>query len=1279
MVRKRIRKILSGGAVVFIVLLCTLDVSLGGFDGQAITWTISGSTGVPGVTMTGLPSQAGQTVVTDQNGYYSAIVPYAWSGTVKPVKDGWQFEPASKPYQRVTANMDNESYVPTEITYTVSGKVAGPEGPMSGVQLAGLPGSPITGDDGSYSATVSYAWGDMVTPMKEGFAFTPANKQYPPAKANLVQNYTAEALKLLITGVAGTSGVKMKGLPGDPVTGENGVFSVKVDYGWSGTITPEKEGYEFEPTELPYTNIITDQTNENFNAKVLTYVISGTAGMAGVEMKGLPGNPYTDQNGYFTATVNHGFSGTLTPWKEGYKFVPASLILANVNSDRSGWSCSSEIIKLTISGTTRLEGVQMTGLPGNPVTGKDGSYSVTVDYNWNGTVMPIKEGYQFTPESMPYPAVTADMANQMYTYTKITYTITGNTQVDGVTIKGIPGKPVISTGGGNYVASVEHGFTGTITPTKEGYEFQPPNMQLTSIMGPQSGQDFTPTLMQRKITGAMRSSKGQPVEGVNIVADNNGGQATTDSTGQFELLVDYGWSGKLTPMKEGYTFSPAAKPYSRVTVDQMNQVFVATAKMFTVTGEVKMGGVPIDGVLITASDGSGSPITTTTDLQGKYTFNVPFGWMGEVAPTKEGINFNPPSQSLIDVRTNIKDFQPVAPVAPPVVLPPTPPSPGPSTAVAPGPTSPPGVDVTGPTPPHGIDVTGPTPPVDVAPQTPDQKRMQDMQDELDALKAAMAGRGTVGAATTLGPPPEPGTALISNSWLDDDLVMTVLPMISEQAGMPIIADEAVTGLVTLSLTNVPLDQALDLVLASTPYVYQKRENYYLVASAKVTDTKFATMSETRRVRMNYITAEAAVNLLSSAFRPYVQAEVPVQEVGAPTEAGGGLTSGTRMSKTYTVAVTAPPALMERIIADLKSFDRMPDQVLLKARIVAMARTDLLNLGVEWGWPTMQMGFFSGNNYGRGDPANDFGGKSPWGVQMGYTPDLTFTNALQLALNLLTVNGEATIRAEPQVMALDGKQATMKVINEEYFFLTADNPNSSQSFYTSSQLETIESGTTLTITPHIVENDRIVLQVSVEVSDSIPKGRTTDLPIVTRRTADNTVTVENGGTVALAGLTREDSTTTHKRTPGLSNLPLIGPLFSNSDDVTTSREVAVFVTATILPQNQYGAATSIPRAAPPVPAAPQRFSMPSSPPDAGRTPTDPRFNEPRVDSRYNQAPVDSRYNQAPVDSRYNQAPVDSRFNQAPVDPRFTQPTPGPAPLPRFRTDFQSQLGDALRDQ
>jgi len=1238
MVRKRIRRILSGGAVIFIVLVCTLDVN-GQFGGEAITYTISGSTGVAGVTMAGLPGEGGQTVVTDQNGYYNATVKYGWAGTVKPAKEGYTFEPASKPYQRVTADMAAEDYVPTPITFTISGKVTGAED----VELVGLPGNPITGPDGSYSVSVPYGWAEMIRPTKEGFTFTPSNKGYPPIKASKTnENYTAATVKLLITGSVQEAGVTMKGLPGNPVTASNGSFSVKVDYDWTGMITPEKEGYEFEPASLPYTNIIIDQTNQNFAATALTYVLSGTAGMAGVEMKGLPAT-FTDGNGYFAANVKHGFTGTVTPYMEGWKFDPASWMLAKVNSDRTQ-SFSAETIKLTISGTTRLPGVEMNGLPDNPVTDPDGSYRVTVDYGFTGTVTPMKEGYKFTPQSKTYSAITANTLDQPFRGERMTFTISGTVQIAGASIKVVPGaRPVVTGQTGAYTATVDYDWTGTITPSKDGYEFMPSSIQFNNVLASQSGQDFLPTLLQRKISGTMRDARGRPVADVAIVADHNGGQTVTGAAGDFELSVDHGWGGTLTPVKEGYTFRPTNKPHSRVSADLLNQAFTAIIKTFDVSGAVELGGVPIDGVLITASDGSGSPITATTDLKGKYSLKLPYGWTGEIAPTKAGIRFNPPSQSLINVTTNVVDGQPVVPQAPPAsVVPPVrppatvvPPGTPPATVVPPG--TPPATVVPPGTPPATVVPPG-TPPADVVqPQTAMEKQMEDLRKEIERLRVQGAG------------PQEPGTVLITNVWFESDLVLDVLPAIAEQAGIPIIPDETVGGIVTYAPVNAPLDQVLDTVLAATPFVWKKTPNFYLVTSAAITDPKFPIVAETHRVRLNYITAEAAVNLLSRAFRTYVQAEIPILVPGEIEDVGGTTVSTTVRSQTYTVLVTAPPALAERIIADLKLIDKVPDQVLLKARIVAMTRTDLLNLGIEWGWPTMQIGAFSGDNYGHGDPLNDFGGETPWGIQMGYSPDLTFTNSLQLALNLLTVNGEATILSKPQVMAQDGKRAQMRVINEEYFFLTADNANQSQFSFQSSQLETIESGTTLTITPHIGENNDIMLQIAIEVSDSIPRGRDTELPIVTRRTAENNVRVLDGGTVALAGLTQDKTITTDKRTPGLSNLPLIGGLFNNSNDITTAREIAVFVTAHILRHDSQQTA-GIPQ------ALDQGFAPPAS--QSFSTPAELGFNRQATDQGFGRAAVDQDLNRTQTDRDFNRLPV----RRTPARP--------------MQNDFQAELSRSL---
>jgi hypothetical protein len=68
----------------------------------------------------------------------------------------------------------------------------------------------------------------------------------------------------------------------------------------------------------------------------------------------------------------------------------------------------------TISGNVGLGGVIMHGLPGNPVTDKNGYYRAEVPYGWYGKVMPNKDGFIFVPGSMTYSRIMEDCTNNNY-------------------------------------------------------------------------------------------------------------------------------------------------------------------------------------------------------------------------------------------------------------------------------------------------------------------------------------------------------------------------------------------------------------------------------------------------------------------------------------------------------------------------------------------------------------------------------------------------------------------------------------------------------------------------------------------------------------------------------------------------------------------------------------------------------------------------------------------------------------------------------------------------
>jgi len=1139
MARKKIGKILSGGTIVLcVVLFCMVNINVQAFEAQKVTFTISGSTGVGEVTLKNLKDATGLPVTSDASGFYNATVEYGWTGTVVPEKPGYTFEPASKPYPPVTSNLTEEHYSPKAITYTISGKITIDGAPMEGVELSGLPGNPITGADGTYTATVPWGWEDTVTPIKEGFDFKPPMVQYPPARMNKTSDhYVGEPKMLLIAGTIGVPGVTLEGLPGNPKTDENGNYQVKVPYNWSATVTPKLEGYEFSPPSINYPPVIDTQSNQDYLPTALTFVIAGTTNMDGVEMKGLKdisGQPViSDVSGYYTATVKYGFSGTVEPTKPGYTFKPGSIMYAPVKSDKMTENYEASLIQMTISG--RISGVkdfEIHGLPG-VIIGADGTYTATVDYGWGGTVFPMKEGYDFKPESQNYASVTKDMTNQNFVATRKTFTISGSTTVPGVQLQVRPGRSVVSGQDATYSIDVEWGWSGTITPNRAGYEFDPPSLALDNVMASEMNRIFTATLQKMKIAGKITDEKSEPVPDIYVIMEPDGTTMMTDANGEYELEVNYGSKCTITPQRLGYTFRSPSRSYPTVTRDQTNVNFTAIAQKFTIRDSVVIGNTPIPGVTITAKDDRGRTTdTTTTDPKGQFTVSVPYGWNGEIIPTKAGLIFNPPSQPYSNVTSNMKDGVPeiITPPAPTPSVPtpgvPTPSVPTPSvpTPTAPTPSVPtPGVPTPSVPTPSVPTPTTPTPSV----PTP--------------------------ATTTPSVPtpaiPTPGIGgLITTTFAEDDLVSTVLPALSLASGRTIIAEDEVQGMISCELRNVPLDTALDIVLAGTPYLYKEMPYYYLVCQGGVRNSKFPLVSETERIRLNYIPAEAAVGLLSTAFTEYVNAE-----------------TGPAGTDTYTVVVTAPPSIKNRIIEDLRMIDRMPAQILLDARIVVLEKGDLLNLGVEWSWPTISAGVFGSDHYGMGDSTLDFAGNWPWGVQIGYSPDLSFTNALEMTLNLLIENSEASILAQPQVLAQDGRMSQIQVMQEEYYMLTP--PDLAGTFaYSRSELQEISSGTKLEITPHVGDNNDITLQISVEVSDSIPKGRGSDLPVVTRRTADNNVTVKDGGTVALAGLSENRTRSNRKRVPGLSRLPLVGELFKNADDDTSSREVAVFITAHLVPQN-----------------------------------------------------------------------------------------------------------------
>jgi hypothetical protein len=199
--------------------------------------------------------------------------------------------------------------------------------------------------------------------------------------------------------------------------------------------------------------------------------------------------------------------------------------------------------------------------------------------------------------------------------------------VSGVTMTGLPGNPTTDSSG-NYSASVENGWTGTVIPNKSGYSFSPSSREYVNVTSAQAGQDYN-AIWISKISGKVQEdSKG--VSGVTMTGLP--GNPTTDSSGNYSTSVENGWTGTVIPNKSGYSFSPSSREYVNVTSAQAGQDYRAI-KQFNLTITATSGGTTTPPPATYPHD-LNSRVTVTAIPDSNYRFAK---WTGDASGSSNPI------------------------------------------------------------------------------------------------------------------------------------------------------------------------------------------------------------------------------------------------------------------------------------------------------------------------------------------------------------------------------------------------------------------------------------------------------------------------------------------------------------------------------------------------------------------------------------------------------------------------------------------------------------------
>jgi hypothetical protein len=222
---------------------------------------------------------------------------------------------------------------------------------------------------------------------------------------------------------------------------------------------------------------------------------------------------------------------------------------------------------------------------------------------------------------------------------------------------------------GFYVLWVEHGWSGEVTPQKEGHFFEPNRDSYTDVNRTYSDMDYTASLMAFLISGSVfEPDYLTGINDVNVAAEDGGGWFTskygggsyvTDTNGHYEIWVDYNWSGRVFPSKYAYAFDPDFRQYEDVNADHtIGQDYIGLLRTFAISGEIRNEcNVPISSVVVDADAGGGYD---TSDANGHYELWVDYSWTGLVTPAKPNFTFEPNKMEYTNVLFDIADHNYIA-------------------------------------------------------------------------------------------------------------------------------------------------------------------------------------------------------------------------------------------------------------------------------------------------------------------------------------------------------------------------------------------------------------------------------------------------------------------------------------------------------------------------------------------------------------------------------------------------------------------------------------------
>jgi type IV pilus assembly protein PilQ len=424
---------------------------------------------------------------------------------------------------------------------------------------------------------------------------------------------------------------------------------------------------------------------------------------------------------------------------------------------------------------------------------------------------------------------------------------------------------------------------------------------------------------------------------------------------------------------------------------------------------------------------------------------------------------------------------------------------------------------------------------------------------------------------------------INLDFKDGDLV-DIFRLFSDISGLNVVINPGVGGRVSLKLTEVPWDQAMDLILKTNGLGYTREEN--VIRIAKLSDLQ-REKEDLRRLkeaaelegdlidymkRVSYAKAAALSDVLKKAGALSPRGQVNIDE------------------RTNTLLIRDLEAYVEKAKIVISDLDVPTPQVEIEARIVVTTRNFTRDIGIQWGFYHEQSAHF-GNTTTRGFPNQMvINGESAFangGINAGAIANNELTSInnngsrgyavnlpaagpntavglslgnvlgnfnIDLALSALQRQGRGRILSTPKVTTQNNQAAEIKQ-GVQIPIQTVANNTVTVTFK--------DAVLTLKVTPQITDAGTVILGLEVENNSPDFANLVQGIPPILTQSAKTNVLVKDGSTAVIGGIYQTNEQVSRENTPFLSKIPVLGYLFKKRADNNNSNELLIFVTPRII--------------------------------------------------------------------------------------------------------------------